>query len=186
MILVKPSPEYLAAYVDALQRGWSHDTSSRSSTSRLEELALVESDPEAFFLRCDDPEGRAGPVALPDGTLVARLPGFRRWIWDGEFAGSIGLRWQPGTSELPPTCPGHIGYSVVPWKEGRGYATAALALILPEARLRGLKYVEITTGVANRASQRVIEKNGGVLIGQRNRGPAFHNDETLLYRITLT
>jgi predicted acetyltransferase len=52
-------------------------------------------------------------VALPDGTMVPRLPGFWRWLWDGEFCGSIQFRWQPGTPDLPPTCLGHIGYSVV-------------------------------------------------------------------------
>ena len=57
-------------------------------------------------------------------------------MWDGEFCGSIGFRWQPGTSTLPPYVLGHIGYAVVPWKRGRGYATQALALLLPEARKR--------------------------------------------------
>ena len=59
-------------------------------------------------------------------------------MWDGEFCGSIGFRWQPGTSALPPYCLGHIGYSVVPWKQRRGYATKALALLLPDARKEGL------------------------------------------------
>ena len=30
------------------------------------------------------------------------------------YAASIGIRWQPGTAELPPHVPGHIGCSVVP------------------------------------------------------------------------
>ena len=62
----------------------------------------------------------------PDGSTAKRLPGFKRWLWDGEFCGSIGLRWQPGTTALPPHCLGHIGYAVVPWKRRRGYATQAL------------------------------------------------------------
>src|SRR2546430_6881442 len=36
---------------------------------------------------------------LPDGSVVPRLPGYRKWIWDGEFCGVIGFRWQPGRSE---------------------------------------------------------------------------------------
>jgi predicted acetyltransferase len=92
-----------------------------------------------------DREAAGPPVTLPDGTAAARLPGFRRWIWDGDFAGVIGLRWQPGTEALPQYVLGHIGFSVVPWKRRRGYATRALALLLDDARREGLQYVELTT-----------------------------------------
>jgi len=64
-------------------------------------------------------------------------------MWDGEFCGSIGFRWQPGTEVLPPHCLGHIGYAVVPWKKRRGHATRALAAMLPLARAEGLRYVEL-------------------------------------------
>jgi predicted acetyltransferase len=110
----------------------------------------------------EDREAKGPPVTLPDGSTAKRVPGFKRWMWDGEFCGSIGLRWQPGTTALPPHCLGHIGYAVVPWKQGRGYAKSALSLILREAREVGLPYVEITTDPDNIASQRVITANGGV------------------------
>lgn len=73
------------------------------------------------------------------------------------------LRFQPGTEELPPYCLGHIGYSVVPWKQRRGYATAALGLLLPIAKAEGLERVLITCKDTNLASRKVIEANGGVL-----------------------
>ena len=63
----------------------------------------------------------------------------------------------------PPHCLGHIGYSVVPWKRGRGYATLALRELLGHAKAEGLRYVEITTRPANVPSQRVILANRGVL-----------------------
>jgi len=85
-------------------------------------------------------------------------------MWDGEFAGSIGMRWQKGTEELPPYCLGHIGYAVVPWKRRRGYATDALRQILPYARTEGLRHVRLTTDPANEPSQKVIAANGGVMV----------------------
>jgi RimJ/RimL family protein N-acetyltransferase len=68
------------------------------------------------------------------------------------------LEDQPGTHELPPHCLGHIGFTVVPWKRRRGYATAALRLMLPEARAVGLKFAELTTDPDNVASQRAISR----------------------------
>ena len=160
--LVSPAPPHLASYTAALSRGWSPD-SQRAATAD-DELALITHDATAFLLAQDDREGRGPPIALPDGSSVPRLPGYTRWMWDGEFCGVIKMRWQPGTTALPPTCLGHIGYSVVPWKQRRGYATRALALLLPDARLIGIPFVELTTGVGNIASQRVITANGGVLV----------------------
>ena len=106
-------------------------------------------------------------------------------MWDGEFCGSIGLRWQPGTTELPSHVLGHIGYSVVPWKQRRGYATQALALILIDAAGEGLDRVELTTDVDNLPSQRVILANGGELVGRVQRDPVYGDVEQMLYRVSL-
>lgn len=108
---------------------------------------------------------RGAPITLPSGETVPRLPGFRRWMWDGAICGSIGFRWQPPGADLPPWVLGHIGYAVVPWKRRMGIATTALGLLLEEIRPLGLPHVELTTDPDNVASQRVIEANGGVLSG---------------------
>jgi predicted acetyltransferase len=183
VILINPDREHLAAYVAALERGWSPD--NMDDGARLDELEMLARDGDAFLRSQDDRKGEAGPIRLPNGSLVPRLPGFHRWIWDGDFAGSIGFRWQPGTPELPPYCLGHIGYSVVPWKRGRGYAKEALALMLPEARKEGLPYVEVTTDPDNVASQRVILANRGVFVERFASGPEYGDSVKLRYRIDL-
>jgi predicted acetyltransferase len=182
--LVKPSAEHLESYVAALKRGWSPD--NLRDETRIEQLHRIASDPQAFLSALDDREGKSGPIRLADGSFVPRLPGFKRWMWDGDFAGTIGLRWQPGTSALPPWCLGHIGYGVVPWKRRRGYATAALRLILPEARDQGLLYVELTTEEENVASQRVILANGGVCVGRFEKSTAHGDLAGLRFCIDLT
>lgn len=79
----------------------------------------------------------------------------------------------------------HIGYAVVPWKRGLGYATQALREVLPDARARGLRYVEITTAVDNIASQRVIAANGGILVEEFVTPPSLGSRRELRYRVHL-
>ena len=184
MELVWPSDRYLASYIAALERGWSGDN-IRGEAATKEELEKISQDPAAFLAGLVDREAKGPPVELPDGSTAQRLPGYRRWMWDGEFCGSIGFRWRPETSELPPHVLGHIGYSVVPWKQRRGHATLALRGILKEAKAEGLAYVELTTDPDNLPSQRVITANGGVLVERFRRPPAYGSTESLRYRIDL-
>ena len=183
MRLVWPAAEYLSSYVDALERGWSPDT-MRVETGR-EELVRIREDSALFLSQQVDREASGPPVTLPDGSTVPRLPGYRRWMWDGEFCGVIGFRWQPGTSELPAYCLGHIGFTVVPWKRRLGYATRALALLLPDTAREGLDYVELTTDESNVASQRVIQANGGRLVEHFHKPAAFGGAPSLRFRIPL-
>jgi predicted acetyltransferase len=182
--LVWPAPVHLPGYVDALERGWSPDN-VRGAVAAREELGRIAADPQAFLASMVDREASGAPIALLDGTTVPRLPGYRRWLWDGEFCGSIGFRWQRGTEALPPHCLGHIGYAVVPWKQRRGYATRALAMLLPDVRAEGLRWVELTTSPENIASQRVIEANGGELVERFTTPPGLGSRPELRYRIRL-
>ena len=183
MTLVWPSHEFLPGYVAALERGWSPN--NLRPAARHEELDLIRTDPDAFLASLVDRDALGPPVRMPDGSTVPKLPGYRRWIWDGEFCGSIGLRWQPGTNELPMYCLGHIGYGVVPWKSGRGHATAALRELLRDAAAEGLRYVEITTSPDNIASQRVIAANGGALVEEFIKLPSLGGTPELRFRIAL-
>ena len=184
MTLVWSALEYLPSYRAALERGWSPD-SLRGEIVAREELARIDKDPAAFVASLVDREAAGGPVTLPDGTTAPRLPGYRRWMWDGEFCGSIGFRWQRGTEALPPHCLGHIGYGVVPWKQRRGYATLALRELLRDATSEGLRYVELTTDPDNIPSRKVIEANGGVLVEEFKTIAALGGQTKVQYRVQL-
>jgi predicted acetyltransferase len=171
MRLVEPALEYLPSYAAALATGWSPNNVTNVSA---EHLAAIERDAAGFVAGLVQ---QGGTIRLPDGKIVPKLPFLARWMWDGEFCGSVSLRWQAGADALPPHSLGHIGYAVVPWKRGRGYASGALRMILIEARSVGLGRVEITTDPDNRASQRVIERNGGTFVESfvnEHYGPAPH------------
>ena len=183
MKLLNPSIEHIPAYVSALQRGWSPD-SLRPDVGQ-EQIKEILKDAELFVSKLDDPNGEAGPLTLPDGSKVRRLPSIRRWIWDSEFCGHISLRWQPGTEALPAFCSGHIGYGVVPWRQGEGLGSAALIAFLPEAKAVGLRYVDVTTRPDNFASVRVIENAGGVLVESCAADKSIGGHDILKYNILL-
>jgi predicted acetyltransferase len=170
MQLVFPAREYLSSYAAALERGWWPDHILGEAAARAQREWIAR-DPEGFVGSLVDREAKGLPIRLKDGTEVPRLPGYHKWM--------------SGTESLPPTCLGHIGYAVVPWKQRRGYATAALREILPEMAAEGLRYVEITTDPDNMPSQRVIEANGGVLVERFTRPASLGGTPGLRYRIAL-
>jgi predicted acetyltransferase len=98
MNLVWPDAQYLPGYVHALQQGWSPD--NLRPEAAFDELAQIAKDRDRFLREQVDRSAAGPPITLPDNTTVPRLPGYALWMWDGDFCGSIGFRWQPG---LPTT-----------------------------------------------------------------------------------
>jgi len=112
--LVRPAREHLPGYIDALERGWSFN--NLRPKAGFEELAQIRSDPARFLESLDDREAKGPPVALPDGTQVPRLPGYRRWMWDGEFCGRSRCAGSTGATRCPLTA---WAISAMGWCRGR-------------------------------------------------------------------
>jgi predicted acetyltransferase len=64
------------------------------------------------------------------------------------------------------TISGHVDYGVRPSARRKGYGTRLLSLTLEKARLMGMREVVVMCRKANIGSARVIERNGGVLLGE--------------------
>ncbi|MEM6422558.1 MAG: GNAT family N-acetyltransferase, partial [Pseudomonadota bacterium] len=91
-----------------------------------------------------------------------------------------------GTDALPETCAGHVGYAVVPWRQGEGHATEALRALMPVARKVGLGQLALSTDETNLASLRVIAKAGGVFCGRARRHGSHGGGEEMRFTLPLT
>lgn len=92
---------------------------------------------------------------------------YRAIVNDGEVVGLISLRKQYGKQSLDAL----LGYMMMPNHCGKGIATQAVKLILEEAfGEQGLHRVTAWVYAPNKASSRVLEKNGFVLEGVKKEG----------------
>lgn len=87
---------------------------------------------------------------------------YRAIVNDGQIVGLISLCMLQGKRSLD----GVLGYMMMSEHCGKGIATKAVALMLDEVfRLRNLHHVTAWVYAPNKASQRVLEKNGFQLEG---------------------
>lgn len=97
---------------------------------------------------------------------IGLRPGFEPhteyWLVEGnEFLGRVDIRHQ--LNEYLKNKGGHIGYDIRPTQRRKGYGSLALKYGLEKAKELGLEKVLVTCDVDNVASNKVIQKNGGVL-----------------------
>jgi RimJ/RimL family protein N-acetyltransferase len=93
-------------------------------------------------------------------------PGFAPSAWmmveDDEIVGLCSIVGTPDRGVL------QIGYGVAPARQGSGAATRAIGQLMAWARLDDrVRSIEAETNVVNIASQRVLERNGFVRVGER-------------------
>ncbi|MBB2841406.1 UNVERIFIED_ORG: putative acetyltransferase [Rhizobium etli] len=175
VVLLSPDLENLSGFEAALAAGWSPDPRRAGDAAYiLGELQRLRQDRPSFLDHLNSGGKHPAKSGLP--PLTTHL----FWIWDGGFCGSISLRFRPGTEELPPEVSGHVGYSVVPWKQGNSYATTALRLLLVVAKKKGLDRLIVLCNEDNVASRRVIERSGGELF-MRGPHPSDRRERTKLY-----
>lgn len=150
MKLLSPSRDYETAFA-SMARDWRDHDNDR--------YGLALDDFSAYMSRLE-------ALRQPDRVPPGWVPSTEFWLEndDAQIVACVRLRLQ-----LTPALEiegGHIGYDVRPSFRRRGFGTAALRLVLPEARARGLLRARLTADAENLPSIRIIERNGGMLSGQ--------------------
>jgi len=125
----------------------------------LGNVRLLQVSPRAYLREL---ENHAKGIGLPEGWV----PATTYWYVDPEgiLIGSSSVRHR--LTEALRDAGGHISYVIRPAYRRKAHGTRLLALTLDKAWELGIKRALLTTNVDNVGSRKVIEKNGGVLIGE--------------------
>lgn len=142
-----------------------------------ENILLLNSDPEVLKYVHDVPFKDIDAARVWIANIGVQLPhGIGRWAIetkDGTWTGRCSLRRYADGEVL-------MGYRLLREHWGKGYASEAVRAMLDHAFSKhGLSYVASKVAKDNMASQRVMEKNGGVFW---KTGSAENFAEALVYR----
>jgi predicted acetyltransferase len=148
MKLIKLTKDYYKEFVEMATEY------ADSGDSRYSEYRTI----ETFKLFLDNLAKFENEETTPKGLV----PSISYWLTgeDQKLIGSIRLRTRLNENLLIEG--GNIGYDIRPSKRNNGYATLMLELLLIEVKRFGFKKVLVTCSEDNRASEKVIIKNGGI------------------------
>ena len=94
--------------MEALRRGWSADN-IRGAVAAREELQRIAANADAFLASLIKKQGTGEPIPCRMERSFHGSLAIDAGCGNGEFCGSIGLRWQPGTEAHPRM----FGYRVI-------------------------------------------------------------------------
>lgn len=169
----RPDVRFHASLLEAI-----HEYHAEGRHAELEAEALE--DPEEFARYCAALNASVERPGEPD-FYFARLYGtpppgewvdgyvpmtFLWWVAGDEYLGRLSIRHRLTPHLLYHG--GNIGFEVRPTARRQGHATAMLAAALPLAAELGIDPARVDCDVANAASRRVIEKNGGEFEEERD------------------
>jgi predicted acetyltransferase len=153
-LLVMPSATHARSYQSAVAEGYQPDLGA----PRLDGV-IGGFDAHIAWLNA-----QGDMVRLPDGRDVVRTAHVQLWLIHAyTFIGRLNIRFKL-TPDLE-RWGGHIGYAIRPSFQRRGFGTHLLGVGVATARASGLSGLLLTCLDTNTASIRVIEANGGRLIG---------------------
>lgn len=153
MRLVKLTKEYKAEYLEMLE-GWGKIENYKEQSPFP--LSFDTADFDNFIGQIEKLENNPDDHFVPSSTYCLMNE-------EGKFVAMSNLRHY--LNERLKQMGGHIGYGTRADMRGKGYATKILELTLVEAKKLGIEEVFVTCYVGNIASNKTIQKNGGVLAG---------------------
>jgi predicted acetyltransferase len=108
--------------------------------------------------------------SLGKGLSEGWVPASTYFLLDdeGRICGAVNIRHR--LTENLRIEGGHVGYGIRPSARNRGYGTKILELALGIVREMGIKQVLVTCDRGNASSARVIQKNGGQLDSEIEKG----------------
>jgi len=106
MQLIQPTVDHLQSSLQTLERGW--NPLYYNHTVPLTLIEAMKKDPERFIFFHHDPTSESCAQKFKDGPTKPSIPSITKWMWDGDYAGSIYIRCQYGTTDLPLDANGHI------------------------------------------------------------------------------